>query len=311
MRITPFLGAVGLVLALAPPASATSGTLTISSDTTLTEDHHGSVVIDADGVTLDCAGFRVIGQSDSPSDDGIAVAYHAGIGIRNCTVQGFARGIVLDSSSGTTVAGNRLVGNGEYGIFLYDADGNLLLRNVATANLGSAYGGSDFDQNTFAYNTATANGGHGFDMTRSSRNTFTGNAVTDNGGHGFKIFDDTDWNVFDRNRVVGNGMTGLLMYGGYDFNQDYQLQPPDHNTFSRNEIIGNGEGGLYLGWDSTANLVLTNLVIRNREHGIALLRAIENRVTMNVACGNEIWDAVQEDGSGNVWTDNRFCMPNV
>jgi hypothetical protein len=102
-------------------------------------------------------------------------------------------------------------------------------------------------------------------------------------------------------------MTGFLMYGGYDFNQQYQLQPPDHNTFSRNEIIGNGEGGLYLGWDSTATVVRSNLVLRNREWGIALLRAFDNRVTMNVACQNEIWDAFQEDGSGNVWTANVLC----
>jgi hypothetical protein len=44
-----------------------------------------------------------------------------------------------------------------------------------------------------------------------------------------------------------------------------------------------------------------------REHGIALLRAIDNRVTTNVACRNEIWDAVEEGGSGNLWTANVFC----
>ncbi len=243
----PLFGSVMLVLALAPPAYATSGTLSNDSDTTLTEDHYGTVVIDADNVTLDCAGFRVIGPSSDPSiQDGIVVAYRSGITIRNCIVQGFNRGIVLDSSSGTSVLDNRLVGNADWGIFLYDADGNVVRGNEATGNQGSGYGGSDFDWNTFAYNTATASGGHGFDMTPSSYNMFRGTVITGNDGHGFKIFDDTDWNVFDRNRVSGNGMTGFLMYGGYDYNQEYELEPPDHHMFARNQVIANGEGGLYL-----------------------------------------------------------------
>lgn len=308
MVMKTLVGVVALILAMPTPASATSGTLTISSDTTLTENHYGNIVIDADNVALDCDGFRVIGPgSDPPSDDGILVAYHSGVTIRNCTVQDFARGIVLDASTATTVVGNRLVGNGEYGIFLHDADGTGVLRNVATGNPGSAYGGSDFDWGVFAYNSATANGGHGFDVTRSSHNTFRGNLATGNTGHGFKIFDDTDYNVFERNRVDGNGMTGFLMYGGYDQNQQYQLQPPDHNTFSNNEAIGNGEGGLYLLTDSTANLVTANLILRNGESGIALVDAHDNIVTRNIACANADWDAFQQDGSGNAWSANVFC----
>ena len=309
-RTIPFLGVAVLVLALAAPASATSGTWTITSDTTLTEDHYGSIVLDGDGdgVTLDCAGFSVVGPSlDELVQAGIVVAFQSGVTIRNCTVQGFARGISLDSSSATTVVANRLVGNEEYGIFLYDADGNVFMWNEATGNPGSAYGGSDFDWNTFAYNSATANGGHGFDMTRSSHNTFERNVVTGNAGHGFKVFDDTDWNVFDRNRANQNGMTGFLLYGGYDPNQEYPLEPPDHNTYSNNQAIGNGEGGLYLLTDSTANLVRGNLVLRNGEWGIALLSALDNSVTRNVACANSVWDAVQEDGGDNEWTGKVFC----
>jgi parallel beta-helix repeat protein len=280
--------------------------LHVTSDTTLTEDHRGSILIDADNVTLDCAGFRVVGLGSDPRvANGIVVAYQTGVTIRNCRVEGFHFGILLNSVGLSRVLDNTLTAN-TTGMFLADADGSLIARNEARGNPGSGFDGSDFDWNTFASNTAAQNGG-GFNMTRVSHNTFRLNVVTNNEAHGFKIFDDTDWNVFDGNRVTRNGMTGFLMYGGYDFNQQYQLQPPDHNTFSRNEIMGNGEGGLYLGWDSTANVVRSNLVIRNREWGIALLRAVDNQVTTNVACQNEIWDAFQEDGSGNVWTANVFC----
>jgi hypothetical protein len=53
------LSTVILVLGLMPTVSATSGTLVITSNTTLTEDHAGEIVIAADGVTLDCAGHLV------------------------------------------------------------------------------------------------------------------------------------------------------------------------------------------------------------------------------------------------------------
>jgi TolB protein len=290
------------------PLAPSTGTLVITSDTTLTKDHFGSIVIDADDVTLDCAGFRVVGPSSDPTvQEGIVVAHRSGVTIRNCVVQGFPRGILLDSSTATTVVGNRLEGNSDYGIFLFDADGNTLVRNTATGNAGSGFGGSDFDRNVFEHNRATANGGSGFDMTRSSHNTFEGNVVMANAGHGFKIFDDTDRNVFSRNRANGNGMTGFLMYGGFDENQQQQLQPPDHNTFAGNQAIGNGEGGLYLLEDSTANLVTGNRVLRNGEFGIALIAALDNLVAKNGACGNAIWDAFQEGGSGNRWRANIFC----
>ena len=282
-------------------------TLVITSNTTLTGDHHGSIVIDADGVTLDCDGFRVVGpSSDSSFQDGIVLETRIGVTIRDCIVEGFPRGILVANSSETTIVDNRLVGNGDNGLYLNNSFGSVVIGNVATGNSGSGYGG-DFGWSTFERNIATANGGNGFDMTRSSHNTFRRNVVTDNGGQGFKIFDDTDWNVFDRNRVNRNGSTGFLMYGGFDTNQDYQLAPPDHNTFSRNEIIGNGDGGIYLVDEAADNILQANLVLLNRELGIALFNSVRNRVMFNVACANTVWDALQDGGSGNSWRLNAFC----
>jgi hypothetical protein len=40
------------------PAAASSGTLVIAADTTLTADHVGNIVIAVDNVTLNCAGHR-------------------------------------------------------------------------------------------------------------------------------------------------------------------------------------------------------------------------------------------------------------
>ena len=86
-----------LLAALAPSARAgTPGTMTITSDTTLTEDHFGSIEIAADDITLDCAGFSVIGPSPDPWPvDGVLVDQHSGVTIKNCTASGFVNGFKL------------------------------------------------------------------------------------------------------------------------------------------------------------------------------------------------------------------------
>ena len=127
-RTIPFIGVVVLVLALAPAASATSGTLFVASDTTLTEDHNGSIVIAENNVTLDCAGFQVIGPDQL---DGIHLQGRSGVTVQNCHVGGFLVGIKLDGSSGNYIIGNTSTGNDGNGIFLSDSSGNVVRDNAS------------------------------------------------------------------------------------------------------------------------------------------------------------------------------------
>ena len=106
LRLIPGL-AVLLLAVLAPSARAgTPGTMTITSDTTLTEDHYGSIEIAADDITLDCAGYSVIGPSPDPWPvDGVLVDHHSGVTIANCLASGFVNGFKLQ---GVSVQGSRL-----------------------------------------------------------------------------------------------------------------------------------------------------------------------------------------------------------
>ena len=54
---------VALVVVVIPTAWATTGDLQLTADTTLDNDQHGSIVIVADNVTLDCAGHAVVGAA--------------------------------------------------------------------------------------------------------------------------------------------------------------------------------------------------------------------------------------------------------
>src|SRR6266545_3673360 len=96
-----------LLLLLVPGTSlATTGTLLITSDTTLTENHDGSIVIGADNVTLDCAGHEVRG----PGFAGVLLVGRSGVMVKNCRATGFLHGVVLIGGS----VGNTLTGNTAY-----------------------------------------------------------------------------------------------------------------------------------------------------------------------------------------------------
>ncbi len=84
---------------LPSPAWATSGTLTITTNTTLTETHDGNIIIAADNVTLDCAEHLVTG-----SGIGILLQDRQGVTVKNCRVAHFTNGIVLVRSKGNFIS---------------------------------------------------------------------------------------------------------------------------------------------------------------------------------------------------------------
>jgi len=69
--------------ALSRPSWATDGTLMITMSRQLTEPHNGNIIIGANNVVLDCAGFTVDG-ANAMMDVGILVVDRTGV-----TVQGY------------------------------------------------------------------------------------------------------------------------------------------------------------------------------------------------------------------------------
>lgn len=74
----------------------------IAGDTTLDRDHHGSLWIVADGVTLNCAGHSVVG----PGQRGISVSSHRNVSITNCNVIGFDVGLDVTEAVGVELINN-------------------------------------------------------------------------------------------------------------------------------------------------------------------------------------------------------------
>jgi parallel beta-helix repeat protein len=313
---------IALVLAvLTSPATASSGTLTITSSTTLTEDHYGNIVIDADNVTLDCAGHTVFGPGDSGFSGGINVAGgRAGVIVRQCTVTGFnvngifaggasdgryeanviygnaAHGMHLDNGSNNVVVGNTSRSSGGIGIVLTRAtqsriEGNTVQGNTLWAGIALFDGSHD---NLVANNTALRNG-LGFVVEDATSNELRGNTANLNGGSGFLLIRGANNNLLESNTANGNGGGIQVMLGS------------NSNMVRNNVANGNAHDGFTI-YMSDNNSLTGNTGNSNGSFGFLVFGGSSfNTLTGNVGRGNGLFDAFDEgSGTGNVWVNNNF-----
>src|SRR5262245_47367809 len=174
-----------MILFVSEPAFAqTSGTLNVSTDTVLSANHNGNVVVVADNVTLDCAGRTIAGGG---LERGIFLEGRTGVTIKNCNVTGFTLGVLLFQTTNSVLTANTASGN-TFGFALMFSSANPVLGNFANQNSLS-----------------------GFAPGASSGNTFTGNTANQNGRNGFEVHQQADFNTFTDNTANGNGVFGIAL----------------------------------------------------------------------------------------------------
>jgi parallel beta-helix repeat protein len=332
----------GLIVVIFPsPGSATVGTMTITTDTTLTEDHYGSIEIAADDVTLDCAGFSLIGPS--PDDwpvDGVLIDQHSGVTIKNCVATGFVNGFKLQGVTESTLVGNTATANEETGFFAADGSKtNVFRENVSFDNIAGQ--GFAFDSgsghNVLRNSTAYGNGGVGVGVNRSRGNELRGNLVRDN-AHGF-VIGHSGGTLLVENVARGNAGDGFAFWGhsrgaslvenvargnggdGFAFSDsrgdslvenaargnggDGFIASESSNMILRgNSAIGNGYGFTFDA--AEANVLIDNIARSNGDNGFSLCRSSSGNVLKrNLGLRNNRGFYVCRASHDNVFKLNR------
>ena len=255
---------------------------TITTSTTLNENigpcSASGLVIGANGITLNCAGYTVSGTS-SNAQGGVSLSGKTKVTVENCKVTGFRYGFYLHSSSSSnTFIGNNAANNSYCGFYLTHSSSDTFIGNNAANNsfcgfylagsssknildgntasfnwwFGFFLAGSS-SKNTLSGNTAT-NESNGFGISSSSSNTLSGNTAIQDGS-GFYLDRSSD-NAFIGNTADGNS-AGFYIFGS-----------SNSNAFIGNTADGNSADGFYLFGSSNSNAFIANRVTSPGFYGI-------------------------------------------
>src|SRR5689334_8443113 len=147
--------AVVLVVFNASLALASSGTLYVTSNTTLTEDQYGNIVVQGNNITLDCANHTVFGPGVAGFNGGIEVDFGTGITVKRCKVTGFdnVNGIYAVGISNSRYSDNIIIGNGANGMHLDGGFGNQVTGNTVRSNAGNGIAITGSSQTLIEQNT--------------------------------------------------------------------------------------------------------------------------------------------------------------
>lgn len=308
-------------VAVPPTAWATSGTLNITTNTTLTENHLGNIVIAADNITLDCANFSVIGPGASDGAGvGILLAGRTGVTVKNCNVAGFQSGVSLSSGSSSNTFKSDSVNGNLFGFFLSGASSNTFISNTAN-NIRRGFNLVSSNVNTLRDNVANGNSDGGFFVTSSNGNFLKDN--TANNEHiGFGVFDSSGNTLADNkgnNDLLGGAF--IIAGGGNNTVTDstatnsrvgFLVSTSTANTLSNNTATGNIIGFAFQA-AATGNMITGNTANGNIAgpggggFGFDIADVSGNTFTQNSACGNAFVDALQVFSGTNVFFGNSFC----
>jgi parallel beta-helix repeat protein len=260
-----------------PAEIATTGTMSIRTDVTLTKDHVGTIRIDGGRITLDCGGFSVIGPGTG-SGTGIEIWGRTGVTIRNCHVTGFDFGILLRESDDNTIIDNTVV-DSTAGFAIEDSSSNTLVNNTASNSSWFGYvlstGSSD---NTLIGNGSVNTGdtGAGFNLHDAHSNTLEAN--TSFGGD--FILDGSNRNVLSDNTSTGNlGRVDLSETDGF------LLLGSSYNTLDRNRAVDAGNVGFRIDEASNENKLTSNTAERSGNAGFEIKASWANELSDNTASG--------------------------
>jgi nitrous oxidase accessory protein NosD len=283
MTIAPFAHAsvrrlsvlAAFSLALALPALAHArvyGERHITTNTRLTDDQFGSIVIDADRIELDCAGHQVhISSYTRPNclaggKCGIVLANHSAVHIQSCNVVGeFDAGIDVYAAESAYLFGNSVTVGSGIGILVHESTGLIAQRTTLSA------------------------GGYGLFLYGSSDSYFDGLAI-DTANVGIES-DDNTGSEFEHLNVV-NSFQGFVTRNGYG-------ELVDESAFENN-------GSALLFIDTQQVMVIHNTVSDSVSYGLSLTAVDGAEISENQIMTSGTCDATMKTSTNTTWRLNTF-----
>ncbi len=185
-------------------------------------------------------------------------------------------GIYLTNSNGNEIIGNAAYGNGAYGINLFPSCNNNTVRgNILQGNMYGLYMFTDCSKNLIQSNTMTKNTNSGMDIRFNCHdNLILNNTIDNNVVAGITFMEKSGNNTIRGNTISGNERYGI------------QIQSDSNDNTINNNTISQSQTGIFL--DANGNRIYSNNIMDN------VVQA-EDR-------GENTWNAAYPVG-GNLWND--------
>jgi len=275
--------AVGILIAFVfvIPTPQGSATIYIGSDTVLTADIYDKVVITADGITLDCDGYSIIG---SGWHTGILLDNRNNVTIKNCVVENFMYGMEIIASSNNTIS-NNIVSNNDYGIYLYSSSSNTISNNNASNNDYGIHLFLSSNDNTISNNDIYSSHYHGIYIGESLSNTISNNNASNNSA-GIRLVLVSN-NTISNNDIYLNRWAGIL------------ITSSSSNTISNNNVSNNSDG-ILLGTSSN-NTISNNDIYSNIDEGILITSSSNDNTIYHNNIINNGMQVSTDNPSANNW----------
>ncbi|MDH4222992.1 MAG: right-handed parallel beta-helix repeat-containing protein [candidate division Zixibacteria bacterium] len=264
----------------------------IASNTVLDKDYlncaGGGLSIGADGITLNCNGHIIAGDS---TGSGVTLSGRSNVTVKNCNIQAFEKGIYVSSGSGDTLINNITNYNSAYGIHLDSSSGNILSNNTADFNTDGIvlYNSPD---NSLTANTSNYNNENGIQLAYSSGNSLDGNTAYGNNigiqlehSSGNILTDDSAGNNSQGIQLTYSSENNLVGNLVNDNAVGIRLKQCSGDTLSSNTTNNNSGQGIYLDKGSASSILINNITKHNLE-GILLDSAFSNTLVSNTADSN-------------------------
>lgn len=204
-----------------------------------------------------------------------------------------SKGITLNGVSNATVKNFRVEGF-YYGVWIHNANCNIVAYNIFKANTGRAVLLSRSNNNVIIQNIIMENKGRGIMLENSNNNVIEGNRVVENGCDSI-IIDHSNGNKIYGNLVAKNNGRGIWLGRAHN------------NTLTENIISKSAYSGIQL-YYSNSNIIFKNTVSNNNVFGIRLLNSSLNHVYNNNFVNNTL--PLDIDTSTNFWDNGPLLGGN-
>jgi parallel beta-helix repeat protein len=189
----------------ARPRMTPDGPGVIRQSVTLTADFSGGITIAEDGIELNCDGHMIRGTGRGT---GIELIWRRGVTVRNCTIEDFNNGIVLEDSTDNVFLNNRVRFTRNDGVHIVRSAGNIFDMHEVAENGDDGIDLAGATANVFRSIHASRNAGNGFIVSLSSLgNLFVTNTAEGSGERGFRVRRGSSYNSFIQNFSCNNAST--------------------------------------------------------------------------------------------------------